>query len=77
MTARSTDLIHIASRPAGAIPTGLEAVLKPTKEQSKMPKFAIYYYDVLIEIVEMPTRNLAVRYMGARYGGTVGMHIVG
>ena len=42
-----------------------------------MPKFAIYYNDVLIEIVEMPTRNLAVRYMGARYGGTVGMHIVG
>jgi hypothetical protein len=42
-----------------------------------MPKFAIYYYDVLIEIVEMPTRNLAVRYMGARYGGTAGMHVVG
>ena len=42
-----------------------------------MPKFAIYYYDVLIEIVEMPTRNLAVRYMGARYGGAAGVHVVG
>ena len=57
--------------------TGLEAVLKQTRGIIQMPKFAIYYYDVLIEIVEMPTRNLAVRYMGSRYGGTVGMRVVG
>ena len=40
-----------------------------------MSQFAIYYYDVLVETVELPTRADAVRHMGARYGGTAGMWV--
>jgi hypothetical protein len=37
--------IHIASRPAGAIPTGLEAVLKQTKGITQMTYYGRYYQD--------------------------------
>lgn len=35
--------------------------------------YQIFYYDVLKETVEMPSREAAIRYMGARYGGMVGI----
>jgi hypothetical protein len=39
-------------------------------------KFAIYYYDVLKEVLEFPTSEDAIRYMGHRYGGTAGMRVI-
>lgn len=38
-------------------------------------KFAICYYNEVLEIISFPSRHDAIVYVGARYGGQVGMFV--